>query len=79
MKVLFELGSKSVEVEDTIGVYATAGEKALFLDLLDSALDAMGITGEDLMDHWTLKSVERDNAKTEENYKYYGKSFNDTE
>lgn len=58
MRIVFELGNKVIEIENNADVYPTAEEKSMFLEMLDTALDAVNISGEDLTDHWTTKAYE---------------------
>lgn len=58
MRILFELGNKTIDIENNADVYPTAEEKSMFLEMLDNALDAVEISGEEMMDHWTVKAHE---------------------
>lgn len=67
MRVLLELGTRSVDIDDNENRFPSLNGKEEFLDMLDIALDALDISGQDLVDHWTIKYAEeeRDDKQTQ--------------
>lgn len=50
MRVVLEVGNKTVELENNVDHYPTAEEKKMFLELVESALKAVGYSVKDFFD-----------------------------
>lgn len=50
MRVVLEVGNKTVELEDNTSPYPTADEKKMFLKIVEDALKAVGYSVKDFLD-----------------------------